>query len=61
MSFIAYKCPHIKINVVDTNNTRIDLWNSEDLNDLPIYEPGLKNIIKKCRGKNLHFSVNTEE
>ena len=60
MSFIAYKCPHIKINVVDTNKTRIDLWNSEDLNDLPIYEPGLKNIIKKCRGKNLHFSVNTE-
>ena len=60
MSLIASKCPQIKVNVVDTNKTRIDLWNSEDLNNLPIYEPGLKNIIKKCRGKNLYFSVNTE-
>ena len=46
MSVIAEKCPHIKVNVVDTNKKRIDLWNSKDLNNLPIYEPGLKKIIK---------------
>ena len=60
MSVIAEKCPHINVKVVDTNKKRIDLWNSKDLNNLPIYEPGLKNIIKKCRGKNLFFTVNTE-
>ncbi len=60
MSVIAEKCPHIKVNVVDTNKKRIDLWNSKNLNNLPIYEPGLKSIIKKCRGKNLFFTVNTE-
>ncbi|MCQ9200699.1 MAG: nucleotide sugar dehydrogenase [Prochlorococcus marinus CUG1437] len=60
MSVIAEKCPHIKVNVVDTNKKRIDLWNSKNLNNLPIYEPGLKSIIKKCRGKNLFFTVDTE-
>jgi len=60
MSVIAEKCPHIKVNVVDTNKKRIDLWNSKNLDNLPIYEPGLKSIIKKCRGKNLFFTVNTE-
>ena len=57
MSVIAEKCPNIKINVVDNNELRINLWNSEDLNNLPIFEPNLKNIIKKCRGKNLFFST----
>ena len=28
---------------------------------LPVFEPGLKNIVKKCRGKNLFFSSNIEE
>ena len=60
MSVIAEKCPHIKVNVVDTNKKRIDLWNSKNLDNLPIYEPGLKSIIKKCRGKNLFFTLNTE-
>ena len=60
MTVIAEKCPHIKVNVVDTNKKRIDLWNSKNLDNLPIYEPGLKSIIKKCRGKNLFFTVNTE-
>ena len=61
MSVIADKCPNIQINVVDINKKRIDLWNSEDLNNLPIYEPGLDEIIKKCRNKNLHFSTNLEK
>ena len=60
MSVIADKCPNIKVNVVDTDKKRIALWNSKDLNSLPIYEPGLKKIIKKCRGRNLYFSGNTE-
>ena len=47
MSVIAYNCPNIKVNVVDINEERIKLWNSPDLNDLPIYEPGLDELIKK--------------
>ena len=56
MAVIAHKCPEIQINVVDINATRIKEWNSKDLSKLPIYEPGLKEIVKKCRGKNLYFS-----
>ncbi len=60
MSVIADNCPEISVNVVDINHERIDAWNSENLEDLPIYEPGLKEIIKRCRGKNLFFSTNLE-
>ena len=56
MAVIANKCPNIQVEVVDINLERIKNWNSNDLSKLPIYEPGLKEIIKKCRGKNLHFS-----
>ena len=56
MAVIANKCPNIQVEVVDINLERIKNWNSDDLSKLPIYEPGLKEIIKKCRGKNLHFS-----
>ena len=56
MSVIADKCPEININVVDINKERIDLWNSKDLDNLPVYEPGL-DLIDRCRGKNLHFQV----
>ena len=41
MSVIAAKCPHIKIDVVDVNKERIEKWNSKDLDNLPIFEPGL--------------------
>ena len=58
MAVIADKCPHIQINVVDINDERINAWNNDDLSKLPIFEPGLENIIKRCRGKNLHFSTN---
>ncbi len=61
MSVIAEMCPNIIVNVVDINMNRINLWNSEDLNNLPIYEPGLKKIIKNCRDKNLFFSINVEK
>jgi len=61
MAVIADNCPHLKINVVDINTERIDLWNSSNLNELPIYEPGLDKIIEKCRGINLFFSNEVEK
>lgn len=54
---IARKAPHIKVTIVDLNQARIDAWNSEKI---PIYEPGLDEIVKECRGKNLFFSTNIE-
>ena len=60
MSVIAKYCPNIEVNVVDINKDRIKSWNSDDLNNLPIYEPGLKEIIGKYRGVNLHFSCDLE-
>ncbi len=61
MSVIADKCPHIKVNVVDRNQSRISAWNDENLSNLPIYEPGLKTIIRRCRNKNLFFSINIKK
>ena len=61
MAIIADRCPHIVINVVDNNKNRIEQWNNNNLDKLPIYEPGLKNIIKNCRNKNLFFSAEIEE
>ena len=55
MSVIALKCPHIEVTVVDINPQRVDAWNGP-LEDLPVYEPGLKDVIAKSRGKNLFFS-----
>ena len=61
MAVIAEKCPDITINVVDVNEERISMWNSKDYTKLPIYEPGLSEIIKQCRGRNLFFSTNIED
>ncbi len=61
MAVIAKKCPDIQVNLIDINEHRIKEWNSSDINEIPIYEPGLSEIINKCRGKNLHFSSNFEE
>ncbi|XP_076272200.1 UDP-glucose 6-dehydrogenase sgl isoform X1 [Rhynchophorus ferrugineus] len=52
-SVIALKCPEIKVTVVDKSKERIAQWNSDKL---PIYEPGLDEVVKACRGKNLFFS-----
>lgn len=57
MAVIAQKCPQIKVTVVDINEQRIADWNDEDLNNLPIYEPGLKGIVAETRGRNLFFST----
>ncbi|MEC8659554.1 MAG: nucleotide sugar dehydrogenase [Verrucomicrobiota bacterium] len=58
MSVIASKCPEIRIDIVDVNKERISEWNSDQL---PIYEPGLEQIVKESRGRNLFFSTNIEE
>ncbi|HLV92081.1 MAG TPA: UDP-glucose 6-dehydrogenase [Aequorivita sp.] len=61
MSVLALKNPNIKVTVVDINQQRINSWNDENLNDLPIYEPGLKEIVNEARGKNLFFSTDVEK
>ena len=57
MAVFADKCPNLQIYVLDINNEKIDAWNSDDLSKLPVYEPGLKEIIQKCRNVNLFFST----
>ena len=61
MSVIALNCPELIINVVDLDPKKIEAWNSKDFSKLPVFEPGLGKIIKKCRGKNLFFSTDVEE
>lgn len=61
MSVIADKCPDLEVRVVDINKSRIAAWNDKDLNNLPIFEPGLDQIIKRTRGRNLFFSSAMEE
>tara|TARA_S200000501_G_scaffold210269_1_gene197541 strand:+ start:1206 stop:2648 length:1443 start_codon:yes stop_codon:yes gene_type:complete len=61
MSVIADKCPYLRVNVVDINAQRIKDWNSKNLKNLPVYEPGLDKKIKKCRDINLHFSTDVEK
>ena len=57
MAVIALKCPDINVTVVDANPEKIKAWNGP-LNKLPIYEPGLSDVIKEARGRNLFFSEN---
>jgi UDPglucose 6-dehydrogenase len=61
MAIIAQKCPHIKVTVVDLNQQRIDDWNNEDITKIPIYEPGLSQIVAEARGRNLFFSTNVNQ
>ncbi|ORY34590.1 UDP-glucose dehydrogenase [Naematelia encephala] len=55
---IALKCPNIIVTIVDLNQARIDAWNSDNL---PIYEPGLDEVVKARRGKNLFFSTDVDK
>ncbi len=61
MSVIAKQCPDIQITLVDMNTERIAAWNSPDLDQLPIYEPGLSDIVAEARGRNLFFSTDVEK
>lgn len=58
MAMIAAKCPDIRVDVVDINEKRIAAWNTDEL---PIYEPGLLDVVKTARGRNLFFSTDTDE
>ena len=60
MAVIAAKCQDIKITLVDIDKERINAWNDPNLDNLPIYEPGLKNLISANRNKNLFFSSDIE-
>ena len=53
MAMIAHKCPQYKVTVVDINPDRINAWNSDNL---PIYEPGLDQVVSAARRRNLFFS-----
>tara|TARA_B100000900_G_scaffold84459_1_gene68345 strand:- start:2960 stop:4342 length:1383 start_codon:yes stop_codon:yes gene_type:complete len=57
MAVIAQKNPNIRVNVVDMNSKKIDSWNSKNLDELPVYEPGLSKVIKEARNRNLFFST----
>lgn len=61
MTVIANKNPNIKVTVVDLNEERINAWNGADLDALPIYEPGLKEIVAETRNRNLYFSTNVDK
>jgi len=58
MAMIAAKCPDIRVEVVDLNEKRIAAWNSDDL---PIYEPGLDEVVREARGRNLFFTTGVED
>ncbi len=57
MAMIAKQCPDVEVHVVDLNQSRIDQWNSDEL---PIYEPGLDEVVREARGRNLTFSSRIE-
>ena len=61
MSVIAQKNPDIKVTVVDLNAQRIADWNDKDLTKLPIYEPGLDEVVAEARGRNLFFSTEVDK
>jgi UDPglucose 6-dehydrogenase len=61
MAVIARKCPNITVTVVDISEERIAAWSDPDLDKLPIYEPGLAEVVAKVRGKNLFFSTEIDK
>ncbi len=60
MAVIAKNCPNLEVEVVDINETRIKAWNDTNFDNLPVFEPGLSEILKEVRNKNLIFSTNVE-
>ena len=55
MAVLADNNPGINVTVVDINKEKIDLWNSTNLDDLPIFEPGLTEVIQKIEIKICFF------
>jgi UDPglucose 6-dehydrogenase len=60
MAIIAQKCPHINVTVVDLNADRIAAWNDPNVENIPIYEPGLSAIVAEARNRNLFFSTEVD-
>jgi len=58
MSVIAAKCPQYKVTIVDINEEKIKAWQTDQL---PIYEPGLLDVVQKSRGINLFFSTDVKK
>jgi UDPglucose 6-dehydrogenase len=58
MAVIADRCPNVQVTVTDINRERIAAWNSDTL---PIYEPGLDDVVRRARGRNLFFSTDVAE
>lgn len=61
MAVIAQKCPHIQVTVVDLNEARIAAWNDADTTKIPVYEPGLSEVVAEARGRNLFFSTEVDK
>lgn len=57
MAVMADNCPGVEINVVDVDQNRIDCWNNLNNEALPVYEPGLQDVLDRVRDRNLHFST----
>ena len=57
MAMMADRCPEHRVTVVDINEEKIARWNSDDL---PIYEPGLAELVARVRGRNLFFSTDID-
>ena len=60
MTVIADKCPELEITVVDMNHEKISLWNDKDFTKIPIFEPGLNDVLKRVRGRNLFFLTDVD-
>ncbi len=61
MAVIAKQCPHITVTVVDLNEARIAAWNDENTENIPVYEPGLSDVVAEARGRNLFFSTAVDQ
>jgi len=61
MAVVAKQCPHIKVTIVDLNEARIAAWNDPDVNNIPVYEPGLSEVVAEARGRNLFFSTDVDK
>lgn len=54
MAVLAHQVPDVRVEVVDLDAERIAAWNSDDL---PVFEPGLAEVVEKARGRNLFFTT----
>lgn len=61
MAVIAKQCPDIQVTVVDLNEVRIAAWNDKDTTNIPVYEPGLSEVVAEARGRNLFFSTEVDK